>query len=162
MRVHGRSRGHLQHERDDDLREQQAAEVARHRLARGMFNTTSYCNSGGQGLLTLAGGHSDQPAAALHEGGHAFHALADEYADCIGTGCGSDTKGTGSVVTAYQEINSARQPDDHRRKVGQVDRLQPDRRNRPPVDLVAQPLQRLELSAHGELDDELDVLQRER
>ena len=76
----------------------------------GMFNTTDYCNSGGQGLLTLAGGHSDQPAAALHEGGHAFHALADEYADCIGASCGSDTKGTGTTYTAYQEANSAGNP----------------------------------------------------
>jgi hypothetical protein len=76
----------------------------------GMFNTTDYCNSGGQGLLTLAGGHSDEPAAALHEGGHAFHALADEYADCIGASCGSDTKGTGTVYTAYQEVNSAGNP----------------------------------------------------
>jgi len=76
----------------------------------GMFNTTDYCNSGGQGLLTLAGGHSDQPAAALHEGGHAFHALADEYADCIGASCGADTKGTGTSYTAYQEINSCGNP----------------------------------------------------
>jgi hypothetical protein len=76
----------------------------------GMFNTTDYCNSGGQGLLTLAGGHSDEPAAALHEGGHAFHALADEYADCIGASCGSDTKSTGTVFTVYQEINSAGNP----------------------------------------------------
>jgi hypothetical protein len=76
----------------------------------GMFNTTDYCNSGGQGLLTLAGGHSDEPAAALHEGGHAFHALADEYADCIGASCGSDTKGTGTTYTAYQEVNSAGNP----------------------------------------------------
>jgi len=76
----------------------------------GMFNTTDYCNSGGQGLLTLAGGHSDEPAAALHEGGHAFHALADEYADCIGASCGSDTKSTGTVFTVYQEVNSAGNP----------------------------------------------------
>jgi len=76
----------------------------------GMFNTTDYCNSGGQGLLTLAGGHSDEPAAALHEGGHAFHALADEYADCIGASCGSDTKSTGPTYTAYQEVNSAGNP----------------------------------------------------
>jgi hypothetical protein len=76
----------------------------------GMFNTTDYCNSGGQGLLTLAGGHSDEPAAALHEGGHAFHALADEYSDCTGANCGSNTNSTGTVFTAYQEINSAGNP----------------------------------------------------
>jgi hypothetical protein len=76
----------------------------------GMFNSPEYCHSGGQGIVTLAGGHSDQPAAALHEGGHAFHALADEYADCIGASCGSDTKGTGSVYTVYQEVNSAGNP----------------------------------------------------
>ena len=76
----------------------------------GMFNSTDYCNSGGQGLLTWAGGHSDASAASLHEGGHAFHALADEYADCIGTSCGSDTHGTGSTFTAYQEINSCGNP----------------------------------------------------
>jgi hypothetical protein len=76
----------------------------------GMFNTTDYCNSGGQGLLTMAGGHGDFPAASLHEGGHAFHALADEYADCIGASCGADTKGTGSTFTAYQEINSCGNP----------------------------------------------------
>ncbi|HEY7374885.1 MAG TPA: M64 family metallopeptidase [Polyangia bacterium] len=76
----------------------------------GMFNTTDYCNSGGQGLLTLAGGHSDEPAAALHEGGHAFHALADEYSDCTGANCGANTNSTGTVFTAYQEINSAGNP----------------------------------------------------
>jgi hypothetical protein len=76
----------------------------------GMFNTTEYCNSGGQGLLTWAGGHGDASAASLHEGGHAFHALADEYADCIGTSCGADTKGTGASFTAYQEINSCGNP----------------------------------------------------
>src|SRR4029078_1591622 len=76
----------------------------------GMFNTTDYCNSGGQGLLTLAGGHSDEPAAALHEGGRALHALEDEYSDCTGANCGANTNSTGTVFTAYQEINSAGNP----------------------------------------------------
>jgi hypothetical protein len=61
-------------------------------------------------LMLWSGAHEEAPGAALHEGGHGFHGLADEYGTCTGLGCGEDTKGTGNVGTEYQEVNSSGNP----------------------------------------------------
>jgi hypothetical protein len=55
--------------------------------------------------MLWSGGNKDAAGAALHEGGHGFHQLADEYGTCTGAGCGSNTcNGNGTV---YAEVNSA-------------------------------------------------------
>jgi hypothetical protein len=46
-----------------------------------MLNGDSWWNAGGVTML-WSGGHADAGGAALHEGGHGFHSLADEYANC--------------------------------------------------------------------------------
>jgi hypothetical protein len=46
-----------------------------------MLNGDSWWNSGGVTMM-WSGGHEDAGGAALHEGGHGFHALADEYDAC--------------------------------------------------------------------------------
>jgi hypothetical protein len=56
-------------------------------------------------LMLWSGGNKDAAGAALHEGGHGFHQLADEYGDCTGGGCGSNTCADNGM--AYQEVNSA-------------------------------------------------------
>jgi hypothetical protein len=62
-------------------------------------------------LMLWSGGNKDAPGAALHEGGHGFHQLADEYcAKATGAGCGADTSGSGSTGTEYQEVNSTGDP----------------------------------------------------
>jgi len=74
-----------------------------------MLNGSSWWNSGGTTML-YSGGNSDAPGAALHEGGHGFHQLADEYGTCTGAGCGMNTNSTGSTGTVYQEVNSCGNP----------------------------------------------------
>jgi hypothetical protein len=56
-------------------------------------------------LMLWSGANKDAAGAALHEGGHGFHQLADEYGDCTGGKCGSNTCGDNGM--AYQEVNSA-------------------------------------------------------
>src|SRR5688572_7831208 len=46
-----------------------------------MLNGDSWWNTGAQVML-WSGAHPDSAGAALHEGGHGFHQLADEYANC--------------------------------------------------------------------------------
>jgi hypothetical protein len=74
-----------------------------------MLNGSSWWNSGGTTML-YSGGNTDAPGAALHEGGHGFHQLADEYGTCTGGSCGTNTNGSGSTGTAYQEVNSCGNP----------------------------------------------------
>jgi len=74
-----------------------------------MLNGSSWWNSGGTTML-YSGGNTDAPGAALHEGGHGFHQLADEYGTCTGAGCGSNTNGSGSTGTVYAEVNSCGNP----------------------------------------------------
>ena len=63
-----------------------------------VLNGDSCWNSGGA-LMLWSGGHGDAAGAALHEGGHGFHQLADEYG------------GTNSNCTnEYAEINSTADP----------------------------------------------------
>jgi hypothetical protein len=74
-----------------------------------MLNNSAWWNSGGPWML-FSGGNVDGPGAALHEGGHGFHQLADEYGSCTGAGCGEDTNGTGSTGQSYNEVNSCGNP----------------------------------------------------
>jgi hypothetical protein len=46
-----------------------------------VLNGSSWWNSGGT-LMMWSGGNESAGGAALHEGGHGFHALSDEYDNC--------------------------------------------------------------------------------
>lgn len=62
-------------------------------------------------LMLWSGAHADSAGANLHEGGHGFHQLADEYCGkATGAGCGNNTNGTGSSGTDHAEVNSAGNP----------------------------------------------------
>jgi hypothetical protein len=74
-----------------------------------MLNGNSWWNSGGTTML-YSGGNADAPGAALHEGGHGFHQLADEYGTCTGASCGTDTKSAGKTGTVNPEVNSCGNP----------------------------------------------------
>lgn len=62
-----------------------------------VLNGDSWWNTGSD-LMLWSGGHGDAHGAALHEGGHGFHQLADEYG-----GSGTDTR-------EYGEVNSTASP----------------------------------------------------
>jgi hypothetical protein len=69
-----------------------------------VLNQSKWENTGSY-LMLWSGGNGDGPGAALHEGGHGFHQLADEYG--TSTGCGSGDKSTcGANGTVYSEVNS--------------------------------------------------------
>lgn len=56
-------------------------------------------------LMLWSGGNRDASGAALHEGGHGFHQLADEYcAGGTGTRCGANT--CGGAGQEHAEVNS--------------------------------------------------------
>jgi len=74
-----------------------------------MLNGNSWWNSGGTTML-YSGGNTDAPGAALHEGGHGFQQLADEYGTCTGRSCGTNTNGTGPTGTVNSEVNSCGNP----------------------------------------------------
>jgi hypothetical protein len=74
-----------------------------------VMNNTRWWNTGSVWML-WSGGNTDGPKGALHEGGHGFHQLADEYGTCTGANCGSNTMGTGTVGTENREINSTGNP----------------------------------------------------
>ena len=75
-----------------------------------VLNQDKWENTGAV-LMLWSGGNKDAPGAALHEGGHGFHQLADEYcAAATGSGCGKDTGGTGTKGTEYSEVNSTGDP----------------------------------------------------
>jgi hypothetical protein len=59
----------------------------------------------GSALMLWSGAHADAPGAALHEGGHGFHQLADEYG--ASTGCRNETPSCSGNGTAYAEMNTA-------------------------------------------------------
>lgn len=46
-----------------------------------VLNGSSWWNSGGT-LMMWSGGNQDAGGAAVHEGGHGFHSLSDEYGNC--------------------------------------------------------------------------------
>jgi hypothetical protein len=74
-----------------------------------MLNGNKWWNSGGM-LMYWSGGNKDAGGAALHEGSHGFHQLADEYGDCTGAQCGSNTNFSGSKGTVWAEVNSCGDP----------------------------------------------------
>lgn len=75
-----------------------------------VLNDTSWWNTGAATML-WSGGHASGAKAALHEGGHGFHQLADEYcASASGPTCGPDTNSTGAAGTEYSEVNSTGDP----------------------------------------------------
>jgi len=74
-----------------------------------MLNGSSWWNTGATTML-FSGGGTDAPGAALHEGGHGFHQLADEYGTCTGASCGTNTMGSGTTGTVYPEVNSCANP----------------------------------------------------
>ena len=59
-----------------------------------VLNNDRWWNTGAV-LMLWSGGHEDADGAALHEGGHGFHQLADEY-DGTNGNCGRE----------YEEVNS--------------------------------------------------------
>ena len=74
-----------------------------------VMNNTRWWNTGSVWML-WSGGNADGPKGAMHEGGHGFHQLADEYGTCTGATCGSLTMGTGTVGTENREVNSTGNP----------------------------------------------------
>jgi hypothetical protein len=74
-----------------------------------VLNNSRWWNTGSSWML-WSGGNADGPKGAMHEGGHGFHQLADEYGTCTGANCGSNTMGTGTVGTENQEVNSTGNP----------------------------------------------------
>jgi hypothetical protein len=74
-----------------------------------VLNNSRWWNTGSSWML-WSGGNADGPKGAMHEGGHGFHQLADEYGTCTGANCGSNTMGTGTVGTENAEINSTGNP----------------------------------------------------
>jgi hypothetical protein len=75
-----------------------------------VLNDDHWWNTGSAWML-WSGGNANGPKAALHEGGHGFHQLADEYGNtCTGGSCGSNTMGTGPTGTEYAEVDSTGDP----------------------------------------------------
>ena len=67
----------------------------------------------GSALMLWSGAHEEAPGAALHEGGHGFHQLADEYcASNTGSRCGDNTDQSGQSGEEWGEINSTGTPED--------------------------------------------------
>jgi hypothetical protein len=69
-----------------------------------VLNQNKWENTGSV-LMLWSGAHADAAGAALHEGGHGHHQLADEYGSQ--TGCQGQTASCGSSGTVYSEVNSA-------------------------------------------------------
>jgi len=69
-----------------------------------VLNQNKWENTG-SALMLWSGAGTDAAGAALHEGGHGFHQLADEYGSQ--TGCQNQKASCGSSGTVYSEVNSA-------------------------------------------------------
>jgi hypothetical protein len=69
-----------------------------------VLNGTRWWNTGSTWML-WSGGNADGPKAALHEGGHGFHQLADEYC-AAGTGAACGPNGGGPNGQEFPEVNS--------------------------------------------------------
>jgi len=75
-----------------------------------VLNQDKWENTGSR-LMLWSGAHAEAAGAALHEGGHGFHQLADEYcAKATGSGCGNDTNQSGSAGKVEAEVNTAGDP----------------------------------------------------
>jgi hypothetical protein len=65
----------------------------------------------GSALMLWSGAHAEAAGAALHEGGHGFHQLADEYcASGTGARCEGNTEGSGAIGDEHAEMNSTGDP----------------------------------------------------
>lgn len=65
----------------------------------------------GSALMLWSGANENAAGAALHEGGHGFHQLADEYCgSSTGESCGDDTMSEGSAGEEFEEVNSTGDP----------------------------------------------------
>ena len=63
----------------------------------------------GSALMLWSGANRDAPGAALHEGGHGFHQLADEYcASATGARCGANAAGPNG--NEFAEVNTSGNP----------------------------------------------------
>jgi hypothetical protein len=60
-----------------------------------VLNGSSWWNTGAS-LMLWSGGNKDAAGAALHEGGHGFHQLADEYGSCNSSQVNNTTNSTTS------------------------------------------------------------------
>jgi hypothetical protein len=69
-----------------------------------VLNQNKWENTGSY-LMLWSGGGDDAAGAALHEGGHGFHQLADEYGSQ--TGCLNQLASCGASGNAEPEVNSA-------------------------------------------------------
>jgi hypothetical protein len=69
-----------------------------------VLNQNKWENTGSY-LMLWSGAGADAAGAALHEGGHGFHQLADEYGSQ--TGCQNQKASCGTSGTAEAEMNSA-------------------------------------------------------
>jgi hypothetical protein len=69
-----------------------------------VLNQNKWENTGSY-LMLWSGAGNDAPGAALHEGGHGFHQLADEYGSQ--TGCQNQQPSCGASGTVNPEVNSA-------------------------------------------------------
>jgi hypothetical protein len=74
-------------------------------LNQGLWENT------GSATMLWSGANRDAPGAALHEGGHGFHQLADEYC-ATGTGarCGPAANDGSPVGNEFAEVNSSGDP----------------------------------------------------
>jgi hypothetical protein len=75
-----------------------------------VLNQDLWENTGAATML-WSGGNRDAPGAALHEGGHGFHQLADEYC-ATGTGarCGPAAADGDPIGDEFAEVNSSGDP----------------------------------------------------
>lgn len=71
-----------------------------------VLNQSLWENTGSY-LMLWSGGADDAPGAALHEGGHGFHQLADEYGSQTGCGRPAQAPGCSGSGTVHPEVNSA-------------------------------------------------------
>ncbi len=71
-----------------------------------VLNQDKWENTGSY-LMLWSGGGKDAPGAALHEGGHGFHQLADEYGSQTGCGSPAQKASCGASGAADAEVNSA-------------------------------------------------------
>ncbi len=72
-------------------------------LNQGLWENT------GSALMLWSGANDEAPGAALHEGGHGFHGLADEYC-ASGTGANCGPEGGTATSGERQEVNSTGNP----------------------------------------------------
>jgi hypothetical protein len=75
-----------------------------------VLNQNLWENTGSQTML-WSGGNDNAPGAALHEGGHGFHQLADEYcASGTGANCGPVADDEDPDGNEFAEVNSTGDP----------------------------------------------------